>query len=75
MIKGTVLMTKGEKLLLLADNRYFISKGSAKCGDTIDFDPKMALSMPSYMFAVAAMEEENLDETLDFIQDNWFSHR
>lgn len=74
MIKGTVLMTKDDKILLLANNKYFISKGSANCGDVIEFDSDKALSMPSYMFAVAAMEEENLDETLDFIHGNWFAH-
>ena len=72
MIKGTVLMTKDDKLLLLSNNKYYIAKGKANCGDTIEFYSCAAFTMPSYMFAIAAMEEENLDATLDFIQSNWF---
>ena len=44
-------------------------------GDDVDFDPEKALAMPSYLFAIAAMEEENLDETLDFIQSKWFNNK
>lgn len=75
MTKGTVLMTKDDKLLLLSKNKYYIAKGEANCGDVIEFDIDSSLPMPSYMFAIAAMEEENLDETLDFIQSNWFSKK
>jgi len=74
-LKGTVLMSKDGKLLLLSDNRYFIAKGEAQNGDEVEFDSDDALPMPSYMFAIAAMEEENLDDTLDFIQSKWFSHK
>jgi aminopeptidase N len=72
-IKGTVLMVKDGKLLLLSNNKYYIAKGTANDGDTVEFESDDALPMPSYMFAIAAMEEENLDDTLDFIQSKWFS--
>ncbi len=71
-LKGTVLMVKEQKLLLLSDNKYYIVKGEANDGDMVEFESNDALPMPSYMFAIAAMEEENLDETLDFIQNQWF---
>ncbi|MCH3966823.1 MAG: hypothetical protein LKE52_04320 [Bacilli bacterium] len=74
-IKGTVLMVKEGRLLLLSDNKYYITKGNAEDGDTVTFDSDDSLPMPSYMFAIAAMEEENLDDTLDFIQSKWFSHK
>jgi hypothetical protein len=74
-LDGTVLMVKDGKLLLLADNKYFIVKGNANNGDTFAFDSDDALPMPSYMFAIAAMEEENLDDTLDFIQSKWFGKK
>ena len=72
MEKGKVLLTRDDKLLLLSNNRYFIAKGVAKVGDDVDFDVEKSLAIPSYLFAIAAMEEENLDETLDFIQSKWF---
>lgn len=71
--RGNVLMVKGDKLLVLHKNRYYIIKGQAKVGDDIDFETRDALAMPSYLFAIAAMEEEDLDETLDFIQSEWFA--
>ena len=72
-LKGTILMTKENKMLLLSDNKYYIVKGNSHPGETIQFDSEEALPMPSYMFAIAAMEEENLDSTLDFIQNKWFN--
>lgn len=75
MEKGTVLMVKDDKLLLLCQNKYYIVKGRAFCGEAYEFKLDDALPMPSYMFAIAAMEEENLDETLDFIHENWFIHK
>lgn len=70
--KGTVLMVKEGKLLVLSNNKYYIVKGEANDGDIVEFERDDALPMPSYMFAIAAMEEENLDDTLDFIQNQWF---
>lgn len=71
--KGTVLMVRDDKLLILTDkNKYYIVKGDAGEGDNIEFEINDSLPMPSYMFAIAAMEEENLDETLEFIQSKWF---
>lgn len=73
-LQGTVLMVKADRLLLLAHNKYYIASGKAHEGDTVEFDADKALPMPSYMFAVAAMEEENLDDTLDFIHAKWFKN-
>lgn len=70
--KGHVVLVKDERLLLVSQNRYFIINGNARLGDIVEFDPDKALPMPSYMFAIAAMEEENLEDTLDFIQSKWF---
>lgn len=71
-LKGVVLMKKDDKVLLLSNNRYYILKGDYEVGAEAEFDPKAALPMPSYLFAIAAMEEESLDETLNFIQSEWF---
>ncbi len=71
-LKGTVLTVKDGKLLVLSENKYYIVKGEANDGDIVEFESNDSLPMPSYMFAIAAMEEENLDETLDFIQKQWF---
>lgn len=72
-MKGKILMDRRGKLLLLVQNKYFVIRGEGKEGDEVEFDEKEALPMPSYLFAIAAIEEENLDETLDFIQSKWFS--
>lgn len=74
-LKGTVLMVKDGKLLLLSNNKYYIAKGDANNGDIVEFESNDSLPMPSYMFAIAAMEEENLDDTLDFIQSKWFGEK
>ncbi len=66
-------MSKDGKLFLLSDNKYYIAKGEGDNGDEFVFEGNDALPMPSYMFAIAAMEEENLDDTLDFIQSKWFN--
>lgn len=71
-LSGNVLQVKGDKLLVLANNEYYILKGNNNVGDNITFDSSNALIMPSYMFAIAALEENNLDETLNFIKNKWF---
>lgn len=71
-LSGNVLQVKDNKLLVLANNEYYILKGDNKVGDNITFDSSSALIMPSYMFAIAALEESNLDETLNFIRSKWF---
>lgn len=73
MIKGNVVMSKSGKDLVLAGNKYYIIKGESPVGTDIEFDEEKSLPMPSYLFAIATMEEENLDDTLDFIQTQWFS--
>ena len=75
MTKGNVVRTKGGKVLVLADNKYYIVKGNGELGSEIEFDEQKSLPMPSYLFAIATMEEENLDDTLDFIQTQWFNNK
>lgn len=75
MEKGNVLLIKEDKMLVLSKNRYYIVKGNGKMGEDIEFDPELSLPMPSYLFAIAAMEEENLDDTLSFIQSKWFREK
>ena len=75
MTKGNVVRTKGGKVLVLADNKYYIVKGNGELGSDIEFDEQKSLPMPSYLFAIATREEENLDDTLDFIQTQWFNNK
>lgn len=70
--KGSVLASYYGKTLLLSDNKYFILKGQNPVGETIEFDPDYALPMPSYLFAMAAMNEQDLDSALDYIHSSWF---
>lgn len=72
MKKGKVIVEKEDKVLLVSNNCYYIVKGSGKVGDEVDFDDKKSLSMPSYLFAIAAIEDPNLDDTMKFIQSEWF---
>ena len=75
MTKGNVVRTKGGKVLVLADNKYYIVKGNGELGSEIEFDEQKSLPMPSYLFAIVTREEENLDDTLDFIQTQWFNNK
>ncbi len=70
--KGSVLASYYGKTLLISDNNYFILKGQNPIGAVIEFDPAKALPMPSYMFALAAMNEQDLDSALDYIHSKWF---
>lgn len=74
LIRGTVLAVSGDKVLVLVDGRkYYIIKGKDHSeGDTVEFDEKKSLPMPSYMFAIAAMAEPDLDSTLGEIKERWF---
>lgn len=75
-IKGTILLSRQDKILLLSDsNKYYIVKGDGERGKYVEFEEDESLPMPSYMFAIAAMEEDDLKETLSFIQDKWFNRK
>ncbi len=72
-MNGKVLLTKNDKALILAGNKYYVIKNKDyQIDDEVEFAVEEALLMPSYLFAIAAIEEENLDDTLDFIQEEWF---
>ncbi len=72
-MNGKVLLTKNDKALILAGNKYYVIKNKDyQINDEVAFAVEEALLMPSYLFAIAAIEEENLDDTLDFIQEEWF---
>lgn len=72
MKKGSVLAAYYGKTLILCENKYYILKGQMPVGETVEFDPDLALPMPSYLFAMAAMNEQDLDSALDYIQSKWF---
>lgn len=71
-IEGPVMESYYGKSLVCVKDVYYVVKGSFPKGSVISFDAEDALQMPSYLFAVAAMNEENLDNTFDFIKTNWF---
>lgn len=70
--KGSVLASYYGKTLIISDNKYYILKGQNPVGEVIEFDADTALPMPSYMFAIAAMNEQDLDSALDYIHSEWF---
>lgn len=71
-IKGRVVASYYEKSLIeVEEGRYYIVKGLNPIGETISLDPANALLMPSFLFALAAMNEEDLTGTLEFIKSNW----
>lgn len=75
IVKGTVLSTSGAKTLVLVDGRYYYvlrHRTGDHMGDVVEFDEKDSLPMPSYMFAIAAMAEPDLDSTLDHIKNHWY---
>lgn len=61
---GKSLLQNGKEYYIV--NKYFIP------GEDVFFNPNEAIAMPSYMFALAAMQEEDLTDTLKFIRKNWF---
>jgi hypothetical protein len=69
---GEILVVKDDKLLVLNNNRYYIVKGHGEVGDQVEFDLEKALPMPSYLFAIAAIEDEDLEQTMKFIKSEWF---
>lgn len=72
MKTGEILVIKEDKLLVLSNNRYYIVKGEGEVGDKVEFDIDKALPMPSYLFAIAAIEDEDLEQTMKFIKSEWF---
>jgi hypothetical protein len=72
-LKGNIVMIKDDKVLFVCENKYYIAKGKGHIGDVEEFNSDECLPMPSYMFAIATMEEENLEDTLDFIKNKWFN--
>lgn len=73
-VTGTVLSTRGAKSLVLADgvDYYILLDRNDHVGDTVRFSEKECLKMPSYLFAIAAMAEDDLTGTLDSIKESWF---
>lgn len=74
-LKGMVIQIEGTKALLLVDSRiyYIIVNKNYHEGDIVEFFASKSLPMPSYMFAIAAMSETDLDATLDDIKKRWNS--
>lgn len=75
MVNGEVLIVKEKHALVYGGKKYYIIENKDdgyKVGEQASFSPEDALQMPSYLFAIAALEEDNLDSTLDFIHSKWF---
>lgn len=76
MVKATVLIVKEDKSLVLStEGLYYIIKRKCIEGESIMFDKEDALAMPSYLFAIAAIEDPSLDETMQFIKNEWFKKK
>lgn len=71
-IEAPVLESYYGKSLVMLNDIYYIVRGTFNKGEVIVFDSENAIQMPSYLFAIAAMNEEDLDNTFDFIKSNWF---
>ncbi len=74
-LTGTVLAVSGNKtLVLVKGNEYYLLRNRVNdhINDTVEFRAADALPMPSYLFAIAALEEPDLDATLDRIRTKWF---
>lgn len=72
---GSVLAVNGKKTLVLVNGRdYYILRDleNATIGEMVEFDAKNSLPMPSYLFAIAALEEPDLDSVLSDIRTKWF---
>ncbi len=74
-ILGRVLCSYYGKSLLQNGKDLYIVKKYLVPGEDVFFNPEEAILMPSYMFAMAAMQEENFSETLKFIKNNWFGDK
>ena len=77
IIRGVVLSVKGTKSLILSeDNHYYVAfdRVADYIGEKISVNKDKTLFMPSYLYAVATMAEDDLNNTLDKIKENWFKH-
>ena len=73
-VKGSVTASLNNKSLVNANNSFYIVRGEFRIGEVISFEIKKALPMPSFMFGLAALNETDLDKTLDYIQKIWFKN-
>ncbi len=74
-LTGSVLAVNGRKTLVLVNGRdYYILRDyeNPTIGENITFETKDSLPMPSYLFAIAALEEPDLDSVLSDIRSKWF---
>lgn len=71
-ILGHVLCSYYGKSLLQNGKNYYIVNRYITPGEDVFFNLNEAIPMPSYLFALAAMQEEDLTDALKFIRKNWF---
>lgn len=74
-LMGTVLAISKNKVLVLVNGHdYYLIRNcvSGKVNEELTFNVKDSLPMPSYLFAIAALEDSNLDDTLNDIKTKWF---
>ncbi len=72
---GIVLATSKNKTLVLVDGHdYYLLRNRVqdKVNEELTFNVKDSLPMPSYLFAIAALEDADLDNTLNDIRTKWF---
>ncbi len=73
-LKGYVRKSNQGKSLVESDNKFYIVRGDFPPEDEIEFDEETSLPMPSFAFGLACLIEDDLDKTLDFIQNKWFKN-
>ncbi len=71
-ILGHVICSYYGKSLLQNGKNYYVVSRYMTPGEDVFFNLNEAIPMPSYMFALAAMQEEDLTDALKFIRKNWF---
>lgn len=74
-LTGTVLaISKNKTLVLVNGHDYYLLRNRVddKITDEVTFNVKDSLPMPSYLFAIAALEDADLDNTLNDIKTKWF---
>ena len=76
-LKGKVTYVINQRIMVLVDGKYYVIlnfNGKDKPGDDIEFDVDSSLPMPSYLFAVATINEPELPTALEEIHDHWFGN-
>lgn len=73
-LEGSVLYTVGSRALVIVNSKYYVllDCDGAEAGTTVRFKAEESLPMPSYLFAVATMQEPDIGKALEEIRSHWF---